>query len=306
MVMAPVFFQQEETRIVAAPDNPAIDAPPFLTSRGTGVDGVGALVIHRTDGAFLCTGSMIAPMWVLTAAHCLSDTSGNMITNSVDETFFPNPSGTLNMTSGAGSFFVNPLYNGAVGSDYDIALVRLPSPVGPGVDVYSLYTGSITMGNPFTMVGFGMRGGGNTGATLPAGSRRQGMNSFDFFLSPGVLIADFDNGNPANDASCSVGARCDLGLGALEADTAPGDSGGPVFFGNQIVAVIAFGARTSNPPDIDGVLNSSFGEFAGFTSVEFNQAFLDATMAPEPASWAGVALGIAALAWRLQRKRLPH
>jgi hypothetical protein len=230
-----------------------------------------------------------------------------MITTSVDETFFPNPSGTLNMTSGAGNFFVNPLYNGAVGSNYDIALVRLPSPVGPGVDIYSTYTGPITMGNPFSFVGFGMRGDGNTGATLPAGSRRQGMNSFDFFLSPGVLISDFDNGNPANDASCTIaGGRCDLGLGALEADTAPGDSGGPVFFGNQIVAVIAFGARTSNPPDIDGVLNSSFGEFAGYTSVEFNQSFLDSVMAPEPSSWAGFALGIAALAWRLQRKRLPH
>ena len=141
---------------------------------------------------------------------------------------------------------------------------------------------------------------------MASGSRRQGFNSFDFFLSPGVLIADFDNGNPLNDASCSVGARCDLGLGSLESDTAPGDSGGPVFFGNQIVAVIAFGARTTAPPDIDGALNSTFGEFAGFTSVEFNQSFLDATMAPEPASWAGLVLGIGALALRRKRKAPSH
>lgn len=304
--MAPVYFQQEETRILAAPNNPAIDAPPFLTPRGVGLDGVGGLVIHRTDGVFLCTGSMIAPMWVLTAAHCLADTSGNMITTSVDSTFFPNPSGTLTLTSGVGNFFVNPLYDGSVISDYDIALVRLPSPVGPGVDVYSPYTGPITT-SQFTMVGFGQRGDGSTGATLPSGSRREGFNNFDFFLSPGVLIADFDNGNPNNDASCSItGGRCDLGLGSLESNTGHGDSGGPVFFGNQIVAVVSFGARTTAPPDIDSALNSTFGEFAGFTSVEFNQGFLDATMAPEPASWAGLVLGIGVLARLRQRKRLSH
>src|SRR5206468_12472458 len=122
----------------------------------------------------------------------------------------------------------------------------LPASAGAGVDVYSFFNGPVTTA-PFTMAGFGMRGDGATGATLPAGSRREGFNSFDFFLSAGVLISDFDNGNPQNDASCSVGARCDLGLGSLESNTAPGDSGGPVFFGNQIVAVIAFGARTSAP-----------------------------------------------------------
>jgi hypothetical protein len=198
MVMAPVFFQQEETRIVAAPDNTAIDALPFVTSPGTSVDGVGALVVRRTDGVFLCTGSMIAPMWALTEAHCLSGTSGNVITTSVDSAFFPNASRTPTLTSGSGDSSANPVCNGAVGSGSSIALAT-----------YSLYTDSISS-TPFAMVGFAERGDGTAGATLPAGFRRQGFNSLDYFLGPGVLIADFDNGNPMNDSSCSTGSAASL------------------------------------------------------------------------------------------------
>ncbi len=130
--------------------------------------------------------------------------------------------------------------------------------------------------------------------TADAGIRRQAFNRFDFFNSPGVLISDFDNGLAANDASCLFGF-CNLGFGAFEGGLAGGDSGGPAFLFDAantryIAGVASFGARIPGP-DIDGLLNSSFGEFNGHTSVAFNADWIRAQLVPEPGSLALLGLG---------------
>jgi len=287
--------------ITVAGNYPAVNSAPFLTPAGTGYDGVALLLIHRTDGDYYCTGALIAPTLLLTAAHCLSNTAGEMITTRVDASFYPAGGATVVVTATSG-FLVDPSYDGAVVSDYDVALVRLPESPGSWADVYGLYEGVVT-DDPYTVVGFGRRGDGATGTQTSSGLRRQGFNTFDFFYSPGVLMSDFDNGIAVNDASCYFGPSfCNLGLGLLESSTAPGDSGGPVFFGNQIVAITTFGASIGSPPDVDSKLNSSFGELDGFVYIGYNEDWIDSNV-PEPSLDPLAALALAAMLAAARKRR---
>jgi hypothetical protein len=272
-------------------------AGPFRFGRGIGLDGTVGLIITTSSGSFLCSGAMIGSGAVLAAAHCFTNSSGVNDTSTVSVTAFPTAGGSLTLTAAGSDVYIPSAYDGSVISDYDLAIVRLSSGFGPGVDIYETFgAADLITTAPFTAVGFGMRGAGATGATLAAGSRRRGFNRFDFFNSPGVLISDFDNGLAANDASCLAVGVCDLGLGALEASTASGDSGGPVFLGGKIVAVTSFGARIG-AFDVDSSLNSSFGEFAGFVSTQYHEAWIKSVLAiPEPASWLLSLAGLGAVA----------
>jgi len=300
LTLSPSFTEVSDL-ITVAPDYPAVNAAPFLTPPGTGYDGVALLLIHRTDGTYYCTGALIAPTLLLTAAHCLSNTAGQMTTTRVDASFYPLGGPTVVVTATSG-FLVDPNYNGAVVSDYDIALVRLPESPGSWATVYGLYDGVVTS-DQYTVVGFGRRGDGATGTITSSGSRRQGFNTFDFFYSPGILMSDFDNGLALNDASCYFGPSfCNPGLGYDESSTAPGDSGGPVFFGNKIVAITTFGASIGSPPDIDIYLNSSFGELNGFTYVGYNRGWLD-DYVPEPSLGPLAALALAAMLAAARKRR---
>ncbi|MBL8174166.1 MAG: trypsin-like serine protease [Bryobacterales bacterium] len=308
--IVPLSVLSAESHIVAAP---ALGTPgdindaagPFRFPRGIGLDGTVALTITKTTGTFLCSGAMIGSTAVLAAAHCFADNTGNNITTSVSVFAFPNgTTSTLTQTVLGSQVHIPDQYTGTTINDYDIAVVRLPGSFGTGVNIYDTFGAGDTITTaPFTVVGFGGRGAGATGNTLPSGQRRRGFNNFDAFLSPAVLISDFDNGLSANDTSCLIGAVCHVGLGNLEASTAPGDSGGPVFLNGKIVAVSSFGARLT-VGDIDGALNSTFGEINGFVSTRFHEQWLDSILAiPEPGTWFLSLAGLGALTALRRRTR---
>jgi hypothetical protein len=98
-----------------------------------------------------------------------------------------------------------------------------------------------------------------------------------------------------------------LGLGDAEGNSAPGDSGGPTFFQLDqqdpesfvIVGVTSFGLSVAT--DVDGVINSTFGEISGDTNVTSVASFISASI-PEPSSW-GMTLGflVSSLCWKHRR-----
>ncbi len=81
---------------------------------------------------------------------------------------------------------------------------------------------------------------------------------------------------------------------------APVDSGGPSFINGEIAGVHAF------VRDIDGSLNSSFGEYAGDTSVADNWAFIESLIStPEPRTMFLVGVALIALSMMGPKRKHP-
>ncbi len=323
----PTLSYQAASRIVVAGSSPSNAL--YQTPKGTGYDGVGSIFIQRSDGNFLCSGALIAGgAYMLTAAHCLADATGKLITQQTTSVFFP-PGGpsTAREFITSTQFFVNPLYSGEVIDAHDIAVIKLGSTPSALVTAaaYSLFRGN-PFGRNAELVGSGAAGTGATGSTISGGftlaDRRRGNNTIDFtwtdsrfggfFLpqngnffgkaDPYGLVGDFDSGLARNDASCAIGsafgvsAFCSLGLGLNEAILGPGDSGGPLFINGQIAGVASYGLSFgSGFGDSDDALNDTFGEFSGWASTGYNDPFLNQFVAPEPSSIALIAIGLFAI-----------
>jgi hypothetical protein len=226
--------------------------------------------------------TLIAPNWVLTAAHVLNAASG----------------GTFTLNGAAytsAQMVVNPGWNGNAFNGYDLALVRLNTPV-LGVTPASLYTGSSEVGQVATFVGYGFTGTGLSGWGTLDNQKRSFQNLIDGnFGNPSVLLgSDFDN--PGNTADNDFGTPTPI---SLEGCVAPGDSGGGVFIfdGSQsyLAGVISFVAGR------DGNANADYGEVSGFGRVSAFAPWI-VSVVPEPTSASLLLLGGLGLMFK-RRKR---
>jgi hypothetical protein len=222
-------------------------------------------------------GTLIAPDWVLTAAHLFISSSGSFTINGATYT--------------ADQLIKNPQYqSGNELQGYDIGLAHLTTPVS-GVTPATPYSGSLEPVCVMTFVGFGMTGTGLTGARRADFNKRAFQNMADGdFGNPAVLLgSDFDN--PHSEVDNVFGNPAPL---LLEGCVAYGDSGGGVFLTidskTYLAGVSSFVAATAS----DGNANSDYGDLTGFGRGSAFVPWID-SLAPEPSSanllaWAGLGL----------------
>jgi ABC-type phosphate transport system substrate-binding protein len=220
--------------------------PNTSTSPYAGVGSVGGY----------CTGVVIAPTYVLTAGHCNPGPGNSGVL------FFINTSATDLITI--------PVIDAVRHPSTDLAILKLSTPVPPGVPIYSLSRNPLQAGTTITMVGYGQSGYGDVGVTVDRSTtvKRVGQNVVDLVSQDGFTF-DFDG----SDASSNTLGGLTLG-NDIEAGLGVGDSGSPSFVSDGNTLYIA-GINTS-------ASIFTFGQKGSGVQIYNNLTWINSTLAALP------------------------
>lgn len=216
-------LEQLETRLL--PVVGAFSVPPPVPP-GVGLDGVVSI-----NGVFSGSGTLLpGGRHVLTAAHVLTDEDGN-VDNPTVTINFDLPGRTIPFTVSQDRYHIHPDWNGAYTDGHDVAVIELPAIAPIEAERFDLYRAANEVGQTFTIVGYGRTGTGDTGATMPGGVKRQGLNVFTD-VDDGVLEFEF---------------------GEFEGEgfIAKGDSGGPNLIGGKIAGISSYVSDSWGAPEFE-------------------------------------------------------
>jgi hypothetical protein len=224
------------------------------------LDGIVKLTSVVADGSSVIgTGTLLSDgRHILTAAHVLTDSDGNIAEASTKIEFFLPFPGEPDVpvpyeNVPASSFHIHPGWHGTSSilvPDNDLAIIDLPSLAPPGAEGRDIYRGTDEVGQTFQVVGYGKTGTGDTGDTIADHEKRQGLNVFD----------------TADDGKLEFLFR----RVANQVFVAHGDSGGPDLVDGKIAGVNSMIRETFGEPD------STFGERAFSTRVSAYADWIDA------------------------------
>ena len=247
--------------------------------------GVGSLSVNGSK----FTATLIAPGYVLTAAHVASGQDPSKIS------FQVNAGSSYAVV--ASQDFVNPGYTGGTGANVigdptkhaDLAIIKLSTEVGSGLPYYKLFSGDL-QGKGMTFVSYA-----GSSSAKTTGENVVDVLFADVSGTQQTYLFDFDGPDlSTNRLGANIQRNGTLGS-TREASLVGGDSGSAAFVmvGGQwqLAGVNTFEAKFSSGPTTSG----SFGTGGGGVILSSYSPWINSivlTPVPEPTTWLMLLAGL--------------